>query len=211
VDPIRCELLKRNDARQLVHLIARTLCADEPLCVASGLLAPDVERFLEGASEQLLSDGLTMVARDGGTGKLAGALIAEDFVSPLPMEPENLSPKLQPILSLIARMRDDYRQERTLSSGQHLHVLMLATDRRYRGRGVAQRLVAAIVENGLELGFRHAVTEATGVVSEHVFRKAGFIERLRIPYASFRRDSATPFASIQTHESAILMAKSLDG
>jgi ribosomal protein S18 acetylase RimI-like enzyme len=210
VDPIRCEPLKRNDARQLLHLIARTFSADEPLCVASGLLAPDIERFLQGASEQLLSDGLTMVARDVASGKLAGALIAEDLAAPLPVEPENLSPKFQSILSLLAHLGDDYRQGRTLSSGQHLHVLMLATDRRYRGRGVAQKLIASSVENSLELGFRHAVTEATGVVAQHVFRKAGFVERLRVPYASFRRDSVAPFASIQGDEGAILMDKSLD-
>ena len=90
MDPIRCEPLKRNDARQLVHLMARTFTADEPLCVALGLLAPDIERFLQAASEQLLSDGLTMIARDVESGKLAGALIAEDLASPLPAEPENL-------------------------------------------------------------------------------------------------------------------------
>jgi ribosomal protein S18 acetylase RimI-like enzyme len=211
VDPIRCEPLKRNDTRQLVHLIARTFTADEPLCVALGLLAPDIERFLQAASEQLLSDGLTMVARDVESGKLAGALIAEDLASPLPVEPENLSPKFQSIISLLTRLSDEYRQGTTLSSGQHLHALMLATDRRYRGRGMAQKLIAASIENGLELGFRRAVTEATGVVAQHVFRKAGFVERLRVPYATFRRDSATPFASIQGHEGAILMEKSLDG
>jgi len=210
VDPIRCELLKRNDTRQLVHLVARTLSADEPLCVALGLLAPDVERFLQAASEQLLSDGLTMVARDIASGKLAGALIAEDFASPLPVEPENLSPKFQPIVSLLGRLGDEYREGGTLSSGQYLHVLMLATDRRHRGRGVAQQLVAATVENGLELGYRQVVAEPTGAVAQHIFRKAGFTERFRAPYAAFRCASGAPFASIQGHEAAILMDKALD-
>ena len=83
-----------------------------------------------------------MVARDVASGKLAGALIAEDFASPLPLEPENLSPKFQPIMSLVGQAwATSTAQGRTLSSGQYLHVLILATDRRYRGRGVAQQLV----------------------------------------------------------------------
>src|SRR4051794_30317010 len=101
MDPIRCEILKRNDVRQLVHLVARTFSADEPMGVAAGLLAPDVERFLQASSEQLLSDGLTMVAVDTATGKLAAALIADDLASPLTAETDNLSPKFGPILSLL--------------------------------------------------------------------------------------------------------------
>jgi ribosomal protein S18 acetylase RimI-like enzyme len=205
VDPIRCEILKRNDARQLVHLVARTFSADEPLSVAVGMLAPDIEQLLNAASEQLLSDGLTMVAKDVATGRLAGVLIADDFASPLPVEPENLSPKFQPIFSLLTKLDEEFRQGRTLSSGQYLHLFMLATDRRYRGRGVAQQLIAASIENGLEQGYRHAVTAATGVVSQHLFRKAGFVECFRAPY------SAAPFASIQGHEAALLMDKPLEG
>ena len=100
MDPVRCEILKKNDARQLVHLVARTFSADEPMAIALGVLAPDVERFLEQAGEQILSDGLTMVARDTESGKLVGALITDDFVSPLPAEPENLSDKFAPIFAL---------------------------------------------------------------------------------------------------------------
>jgi ribosomal protein S18 acetylase RimI-like enzyme len=211
VDPIRCEILKKNDARQLVHLVARTFSADEPMGVAVGLHAPDVERFLEAAGEQILSDGLTMVARDAETGRLAGALITDDFASPLPAELESLSDKLLPIFSLLGGLHEEYRQGRTLSSGQYLHPFMLATDKRYRGRGVAQKLVAASLENGASLGFRQAVTEATGVISQHIFRKAGFVERFRTRYATFRHAGATPFASIQGHEGTILMDKALEG
>jgi ribosomal protein S18 acetylase RimI-like enzyme len=211
VDPIRCELLKKNDARQLVHLVARTFSADEPMAIALGLLAPEVERLLEAASEQILSDGLTVVARDTATNKLAGALIADDLASPLPIELENLSDKFGPIFALLGGLEDEYRQGRTLSSGQYLHPFMLATDRRYRGRGIAQQLVAACLDNGAELGYRHAVVEATGAASQHVFRKAGFVERCRASYADFRHAGKAPFAGIQGHEATLLMDKPVDG
>ena len=210
MEPIRCELLKRNDVQQLVHLVARTWSADEPLSAALGLLAPDIERFLRTASEQLLSDGLTMVARDVASNKLAGALIAEDLASPLPVEPENLSPKFEPIFSLMSGLAEEYRKGRTLSAGQHLHICVLATDRRHRGHGVAQRLVDAIIENGLDQGYRYAVAEPTGAAAQHIFRKAGFTERSRAPYATFRCGSGAPFASIQGQDAALLMDKSLD-
>jgi hypothetical protein len=70
--------------------------------------------------------------------------------------------------------------------------------------------VDASIENGLDLGYRHAVTEATGAAAQHIFRKAGFTERFRAPYAAFRCASGAPFASIQGHDAALLMDKSLD-
>jgi ribosomal protein S18 acetylase RimI-like enzyme len=211
MDPIRCEVLKRNDVRQLVHLVARTLCADEPMGVAAGLLAPDVERFLQASSEQLLSDGLTMVAVDTATGKLAGALISDDLASPLSAEQENLSPKFLPVFALLGALDENYRKGATLSYGQYLHLFMLTIDKRFRGRGIGQMLVGAAVENGAEMGYRYAVVEATGVISQHLFRKAGFVERCRTSYAEFRYEGAAPFASIQGHEAAILMDKPLEG
>jgi hypothetical protein len=54
-----------------------------------------------------------------------------------------------------------------------------------------------------------AVTEATGRVSQRVFRKQGFEERFKVSYQDFIYDDKVVFASIQAHENAILMDKSL--
>jgi hypothetical protein len=42
-----------------------------------------------------------------------------------------------------------------------------------------------------------------------VFRKQGFADRFRVSYRDFRYEDKVVFASIQEHENAILMDKSL--
>jgi ribosomal protein S18 acetylase RimI-like enzyme len=103
----------------------------------------------------------------------------------------------------------DYRQGRTIAPGHYLHLFMLGVDPRFGGRGIAQQLVAACLSNGREKGFTHAVTEATGVVSQHIFRKLGFTERLRVPYQDYRYEGRPVFASIREHDATILMDRPL--
>jgi hypothetical protein len=55
-----------------------------------------------------------------------------------------------------------------------------------------------------------ALTEATGRISQRVFRKQGFVDRFSISYRDFTYEHKVVFASIQGHENASLMDKSLD-
>ena len=63
-------------------------------------------------------------------------------------------------------------------TGQCLHLFMLAEDTHFVGQGIAQQLVAAWLLDGHQKGYTHAVTEATGVVSQRVFRKLEFTDRV---------------------------------
>ena len=54
-----------------------------------------------------------------------------------------------------------------------------------------------------------ALTEATGKVSQHIFRKNGFADRFSVAYSNFRYENRLVFASICGHEEAILMDRSL--
>lgn len=133
-----------------------------------------------------------------------GVLITDDFTSPLPMGSAGMSPKFEPIFELLGRLDERYREERTIAPGEYLHLFMLATEARYRGRGVAGKLVQKCLANGAEKGYRYALTEATGVISQGVFRSAGFVERLR---AAYREVPA--FAQIEGHEATLLMDRAV--
>lgn len=56
-------------------------------------------------------------------------------------------------------------------------------------------------------GFRRAVIEATNLTSQHVFRKYGFVERVRRSYANHRFGDRAAFASIAGHGGPMLMDK----
>jgi len=87
---------------------------------------------------------------------------------------------------------------------------MLAVDGQFAGRGIGQELIRACIENGCRRGYEAALTEATGKISQHIFRKNGFVQRFSVSYRSFVYENRSVFASIQGHERAMLMDRSLE-
>jgi hypothetical protein len=74
---------------------------------------------------------------------------------------------------------------------------------------VAGQLVAKSLENGRRKGYRLAVTEATNKISQHLFHKQGFMERVRGSYQDHRYQGQPFFASIVDQGGPILMRKML--
>jgi predicted N-acetyltransferase YhbS len=207
-EPIRFDVLQAPDIDAMIHLIATAFSTAEPMGVAARVSTNDLSGFLQMLAGRTIGDGLTVVARSS-TGQLVGGLLTDDFAIPPPLEIERLSPSFLPILEILESLDAQYRSRRTIRSGEYLHLFMLAVDPQFGGRGIAQGLVAHCIENGKRMGYRWAVTEATGLVSQQVFRRIGFEERARIPYCDFRYGGATVFASITEHDGVALMDKAL--
>ena len=93
---------------------------------------------------------------------------------------------------------------------KYLHLFMLAVDGQFAGRGIGQELIRRCIENGYRKGYQKALTEATGKISQHIFRKNGFVQRFCVPYRSFMYEGRLVFASIQGHEGAMLMDRSIN-
>ena len=70
-------------------------------------------------------------------------------------------------------------------------------------------MVRLCLANGVHEGYSTTVAEATGVISQHIFRKHGFVDRNEIAYKDFAHDGGRPFANIEGHPSAIFMDKTL--
>jgi hypothetical protein len=59
-------------------------------------------------------------------------------------------------------------------------------------------------------GYKKAIAEATGPVSQHVLRKAGFDEpAAEIRYAEFDDNGYRPFQGIKDHPSVLLLERDL--
>jgi hypothetical protein len=58
-------------------------------------------------------------------------------------------------------------------------------------------------------GAKTGVVEATGVVSQHIFRKFGFLDRFEAPYQTFTFQGKQVFEAIKDHHGLILMEKAL--
>lgn len=170
-----------SEAEAMAKLLGETFSRYDPPAVALGLTASD----------------------------LVGALLTEDSASGLPDGMDRLSAKFDPIFDILGQLDTEYRGGQAVRSGDSLHLFLLGVSNRVAGRGVAQQLVTACLEHGTRRGCRVAVTEATNKVSQHIFRKQGFVERVQRSYKAHRFDGRKFFASIAQHGGPILMDKLL--
>jgi ribosomal protein S18 acetylase RimI-like enzyme len=154
-----------------------------------------------------VAEGLTIIARNH-SGELVGAMFTDDFGTPLP-EIENLPASFAPVGAILEILDEDYRHTQTIVEGSHAHLNMLAVLPTLAGRGIAQNLVRLCMENAAKRGYRFAVTEANGPISQHIFRKLGFHERFLVSYQDFRFDNRPVFASITSTPGNMLMEANL--
>jgi ribosomal protein S18 acetylase RimI-like enzyme len=198
-----------SDADEMAHVLGEAFSDRDPPAVATGLTVAEFEVFVRLFCPKAEAEGVTIVARTAGTGEMIGALLAEDSGSAVPDGMDRLSTKFDPIFDILGQLDKEYRRGETPRPGESLHLFLLGVAQRFAGQGVAQRLVATCLENGARLGYRVAVTEATNRTSQHIFRRQGFVERVRRSYWDHRFDGQAVFASIVEHGGPILMDKPL--
>ena len=122
---------------------------------------------------------------------------------------DRLSAKFDSIFDILGQFNVAYRGgRRPVAASRSIPFLLRVSDG-VAGRGVAQELVAACLEHGMHRGYRVAVTEATNKVSQHIFRKQGFVARVQRYYEAYRFEGRQVFASIAEDGGPILMDKSL--
>ncbi len=198
-----------SETDAMVKLLAETFTRRDPPAVAVGLTAPEFAAFVRLLCPNAAAQGLTIVARLAGTGELVGAMLTEDCASP-PLEGlDKLSPKFDPIFDILGQLDTEFWGGQAARPGEVLHLLLLGVSDRVAGRGVAHQLVAECLKHGASRGYRRAVTEATNKVSQHIFRKQGFVPRVQRSYQTHRFNGKQGFLSIADHGGPLLMDKSL--
>ena len=206
---IEYSIYTANDAGPLARLLGEVFSRRDPPAVAVGLTPAEFEEFVRLLCPKAAAEGLTIVARHAGSPELAGALLAEDSATEMAAGLERLSPKFEPIFDILGQLDQEYRASGPPEPGESLHLFLLGVADSEAGRGVAQELVGRCLDNGVRRGYRIAVTEATNKVSQHVFRKLGFVERVRRNYASHHFQGRASFASIEDQGGPILMDRRL--
>jgi ribosomal protein S18 acetylase RimI-like enzyme len=206
---VRFDVCGPNDVDELVAMLADVFTRADPPAVAVGLAPDEFAALVELYRARAATDGLTIVARSAATREIAGALLAEDSAAPFPDGVERLSPKFEPIFDILSQLDADHRVGRRAVRGDSLHLFLLGVNERFERSGLAQRIVTESLALGRERGYRVAVTEATNLVSQHVFRKLGFVERVRRSYTDYRLRGHAVFASIATHGGPVLFDREL--
>ena len=209
VADIEYGLLEHTEVEAMVGLLAQAFSRYDPPAVAVGLSVAEMERLVSAISAKALGESLTVVARGASSGDLVGALLVEDFGTPPPEGLEQSVPTFAPIGALLDSLDSQYRASRRITAATHLHLFMLGVAHNASGRGIAHQLISTCLTNGKTRGYRHAVTEATGSASQHVFRKLGFRDVLSASYKDFLFNGQAVFSSIAEPEATILMEREL--
>lgn len=190
-------------------MLGETFSRSDPPAVAVGLTPSEFQAFVALVAAPETTRGLTIVARDPGSGVLAGAMLTEDAASPLPDGMAALSEKFDPIFDLFGLLDAQIMEPHISKPGAALHLFLLGVDARFGGRGIAQRLVQEALANGAAKGYRTAIVEATNRTSQHIFGKLGFTTRAQTSYADYRRDDVAVFAAITEHGGPMSMIRDL--
>jgi len=198
-----------SDAEAMTRLLAEVFSRHDPLAFAVGVTAEDFENFVRPLCAKVSAEGLTYVARRSDTGRLVGVLLTEDTASPAPEELSTLDKKFDPVMGILGEIVAEYRAGKEPMLGESLHLFLLGVSDEVTRRGVGQELVRVVVENGARRGYRVAIAEVTNKVSQHIFRKLGFVSRAHRSYLDYRFRGEAVFAGIAEYGGPILMEKSL--
>lgn len=198
-----------TDADAIARLFGEVFSRRDPPAYAVDLTADEFEALVLLLCPDTLTQGLTVMARSRDTGELVGALLTEDCASAMPDGLDRLSPKFEPVFDILGQLSTEYWAAQPARPGEAIHLFLLGVADSVGGRGVAQQLVKTNLQLGASRGYRRAVTEATNKVSQHIFRKHGFTDRVSRSYADHRFNGRAFFGSIAEHGGPILMDKSI--
>ncbi len=208
-DDLTYSILGAKDVTQVADTVARGFTdGSEPTALALGLASEDFKPLLEALLPKFLRDGLSIVARDRQTGEIAGVQLNEEMGLDLPVELTRFE-WTAPVFALAGEMYSQYFQGGLPEPNESVHIFIIVVSSSHRGKGVGQKLLDLSLKHARARGFRRAVVEATGLISQHIMRKGGFTNRVEILYATFEYEGKRPFENTGDHPSIILMDKDL--
>lgn len=208
---VQYELFNISDLHEMALMTAEAFARYEPITSALNIPSKDFADFVRlRSSPKEEQEELTVIAKNQETKQIIGAMVADDFaIEPLE-EIRHLGDNFEPVWAILDELDTQYKKGRNIPKGEYLHLLMGAVDHRYTGKNVAKNLVQTCLENGVKKGYKTGIGEATGVVSQHILRKFGFVDSIEIPYKTFTFQGKRVFESIKDHHGIILMDKVLD-
>lgn len=213
IDGIRYQLYQAADLNETAEVQAEAFTSGaEP--VMSGLQATfeQFRDFIRMLGPLIERDGLSLVARDLTTGAMVGTSIHLDMATENPSAIRALA-WLIPGLALLDELDDRYVKQccgsRHAPPGETLHFCWGAVPVRHQGRHIDQTMVDVALELAIAKKYRTAVVEASGLASQHIFRKRGFTDRVEIVYRDYVFEGRRPFASVADVSSIMLMDKQL--
>ncbi|MFB2968330.1 GNAT family N-acetyltransferase [Aerosakkonema sp. BLCC-F183] len=202
--------LQPEDVEDTVACLCDCFPQREPMTKLLGITYEEYRTLAEPYCQKAAQEKLSLLAKDKETNQICGFIISEDWMSGLPEQVANTTDKLEVIYNLLLQMDEKYQADRQINKGEILHISMLGVMEEYERKNIASKLVIENLKLAKSKNYKTAVTEATSLVSQHIFKKLGFQEELEIEYKSYTFEGKKFFESLEEHKGCILLTKNLD-
>ena len=185
-------------------MIARAFAGDDPLARSQAIGEAEFRGLIDRLYDDFVADGLSLVAIDSDSGRVAAVILAETHREAPGEEGSDA------IAAIIASARESYFADHDDANGELMHIHFIASNPDYRRQQLVTRLSANCLQQARQRGFRRVMVEASGIRSRKLLEKhLDFKPRVTIPYADYEHRGEYPFRSIAKHGGLTLMDRSL--
>lgn len=208
IDGIVYDVLDECDLDRAINCLTATFTRGEPMTRELGITKREFNAFSELICTKAVLGNLSVAARDEWTGQLVGCHISEDFAEGLIKDDDPIPSCFYPILALLEALDMKYIDKYPIVKNDLFHGFMVGVDKQYKGKNIGYHLVDVSNALGNARGFRAAIAEVTGSVSQHILIHKHHYQVLdAIPYSAFRYQQKPVFKGITSCESCQLVYK----
>jgi len=204
------QTMQPSDVEETALCISQVFSTFEPITKALKISFNEFYQFALPICQKAADAEISMIAKDKKTGEIAGFIISEDFMTVYPDSLEDIDNKFESIFSFLSELEENYRRSCLATAGQVLHIFMLGVQEKYTKKHIATNLVRENLNLAKHHNFEIAITDATSVGSQQIFRNLGFTEKFAIEYKSYKFKDKHIFSSIENPSNCLLMASPVD-
>jgi GNAT superfamily N-acetyltransferase len=201
------KIFEISELKDMALVIGEAFSNSEPMAVSQNISCSEMTNLIEQFGGRAARESLTIIAGDRETKQIFGVLLANDWGARSTTEMTLPSQKFNPVLAILDELDTKYKQGKKIEINKYLHFEFLAVNKQYRGKNIAHNLVKTCLENGIDRGYKIAISTVTNPTSRHIHSKSGFKDCFEIPYQTFTYEGQKVFASLT--DSIVFMDKPL--
>lgn len=205
---ITYELADVDSLDSLVECVQKCFPAPggEVMARALNITAWDYLSYTQLVCEKAIGDQMTWVAK-GSDSQILGFCITEKLASAPKYSEYGVSPKFKPLFRILEELDETYLARTQFSPQEILHLYMLGVRPEFSGMGIAVELMNKSLSFAKKEGFKVAIAEATGEISQKICLNLGFEVQATVNYKTFEYSGVQPFYKIDRPESCVLVQK----
>ena len=202
---IACSFLSEADRYEAIDLLTEAFCLNDPIEIALRITPDEFRKMIEPELDAVLHNNLSLVAREVGSGRMVGVLLAADALSESVDSCSAASRKFDPISEIARNLSNFYLNNRDVLPGACLYLFVVGVHPEATGNGFGKMLIGRVLQNARQRGFQSAYALATNLGSMCILERHGFHGIKEVDYQTYRYQGRAVFASITEHPGIVLM------